>query len=206
MVTGIDLAKEQLRVAAGMPLSFRQEEVRWYGSAIECRIYAEDPDNDFLPTTGRIVSYREPSGPGVRVDSGVAEGDQVPIYYDPLIAKLIVWGRTRSEAIARMQRALREYTVAGVKTTIPFHLAVMSNERFVEGRLSTHFIPEEFAKSARSGEPVEKHLLTAMALFACAIDRQRQQPYSCRAGGATGTFSAWKLVGRRLAMEKHRVQ
>ncbi|MBC7186178.1 MAG: acetyl-CoA carboxylase biotin carboxylase subunit [Calditrichaeota bacterium] len=202
MVTGIDLVKEQLRVAAGLPLSFRQEEVHWRGAAIECRIYAEDPENDFLPSTGTVSSYREPGGPGVRVDSGIGQGDQISIHYDPLIAKLIVWGQTRAEAIARMRRALSEYTIMGVKTTIPFHLALMANPRFVEGRLSTHFIQEEFAQQTMEAAPTDRQLLAAMASLACILDSQRQQ--SARPSDNTSPrMGAWKLAGRRRAIEKY---
>ncbi|MCR4438015.1 MAG: acetyl-CoA carboxylase biotin carboxylase subunit [bacterium] len=202
MVTGIDLVKEQLRVAAGLPLTFRQEEVRWHGAAIECRIYAEDPYNDFLPSTGTVSSYREPAGPGVRVDSGIGQGDQISIHYDPLIAKLVVWGQTRAEAIARMRRALSECTIMGVRTTIPFHLAVMANPRFVEGRLSTHFIQEEFAKQKAEPAPADRQLLAAMASLACMLESQRQ--VSPRpSDSASPRMGAWKIAGRRRALETY---
>ncbi|HVS21940.1 MAG TPA: acetyl-CoA carboxylase biotin carboxylase subunit, partial [Pyrinomonadaceae bacterium] len=111
LVTGFDLVREQINVAAGAPLSFKQDEVRWLGHAIECRVYAEDPENNFFPSPGKITWLRVPSGPGIRDDSGVTEGDEVSIYYDPMISKLAVWGRTRAEAIDRMRRALDEYAV-----------------------------------------------------------------------------------------------
>ncbi len=145
MVTGIDIVKEQIRIAAGLPLSFAQDDVRVNGSAIECRINAEDPLNGFAPTPGRIQAYHPPGGAGIRVDSGVYSSYTIPPFYDPLLSKLIVWGRDRSEAIARMQRALFEYTIMGVMTNIPFHRAVMSNERFVRGELGTHFVDREVA-------------------------------------------------------------
>ncbi len=119
--TGIDLVREQLRVAAGLPLSVTQEEVEFRGHAIEARISAEDPANRFLPASGTIAALREPSGPGVRVDSGLYDGMSVPLYYDPLLAKLICWGQDREQAIARMRRAIEEYIIAGVRTTMPFH-------------------------------------------------------------------------------------
>lgn len=202
LVTGIDLVKEQLRVAAGLPLRFSQEEVTWRGAAMECRIYAEDPENNFLPSCGTVVSYSEPSGPGVRVDSGITEGDQVPVYYDPLIAKLITWGMDRTEAIARMRRALGEYTIVGVKTTIPFHLALMDNMRFRRGELSTHFVQEEFGLQFRLPKPTEEELLAAMAVFSCVLERKaRARPTSAGAQAQTAV-SPWKLAGRRLAAEK----
>lgn len=143
MVTGVDIVKEQIRIASGLPLSIKQEEVRWNGWAIECRINAEDPLNDFVPTPGKIKSYHSPGGIGIRVDSGVYTHYTVPPFYDSLISKLIVWGRDRNEAIMRMRRALYEYIIVGVKTNIPFHKAVMENPRFVKGELGTHFIDSE---------------------------------------------------------------
>jgi len=126
-VTGVDLVKEQLRIAAGRRLSLRQEDVRMRGWAIECRITAEDPYNNFRPSLGRIVGLYEPSGPGVRVDSGVHEGFEISPYYDSLIGKLVAWGETRGEAILRMRRALEEYRIIGIKTTIPFHQELMNS-------------------------------------------------------------------------------
>jgi len=143
MVTGIDIVKEQLRIASGLRLSFTQEQVLMTGSAIECRINAEDPLSDFVPTPGRIRTYHAPGGIGIRVDSGVYAGYEIPPFYDPMISKLIAWGRDRNEAIARMQRALYEYIITGPKSNIPFHKAVMENPRFVKGDLSTHFIDRE---------------------------------------------------------------
>jgi len=150
--TGIDLVQEQLRIAAGLPLSFMQEQVEFRGAAIECRISAEDPENRFLPATGTVQGLQEPSGPGVRVDSGMYSGLQVPLFYDPLLAKLIVWGQDRQQAIARMRRALAEYRVMGVRTTLPFERWLMENPRFVAGDLSTDFIAEEWDTRARGEE------------------------------------------------------
>ena len=143
MVTGIDIVKEQITVADGQRLGFRQSDVRLNGWAIECRINAEDPANNFAPSPGKLRHYRSPGGIGVRVDSGVHASYSIPPTYDPMISKLIVWGRDRQEAILRMRRALYEYIIVGVKTNIPFHKAVMENPRFVAGELSTHFITDE---------------------------------------------------------------
>jgi pyruvate carboxylase subunit A len=143
MVTGIDIVKEQIRIASGLPLSIEQEEVRLNGWAIECRINAEDPLNDFVPSPGRIKDYRPPGGIGIRVDSGVYTHYTIPPFYDSMISKLIVWGRDRNEAVIRMRRALDEFVIAGVKNNIPFHKAVMENPRFVRGELGTHFIERE---------------------------------------------------------------
>jgi pyruvate carboxylase subunit A len=143
MVTGVDIVKEQIRIASGLPLSIKQKDVRMRGSAIECRINAEDPLNDFVPTPGKIRGYHAPGGTGIRVDSGVYASYTIPPFYDPMIAKLIAWGRDRDEAITRMRRALYEYSIVGIKNNIPFHKAVMENPRFIKGDLGTHFIDSE---------------------------------------------------------------
>ena len=151
-VTGIDLVQEQFRVAAGLPLSFTQEEVTLRGAAIEARISAEDPDNRFLPATGTVQALQEPSGPGVRVESSMYAGLQVPLFYDPLLSKLIVWGRDRAHAIARMRRALDEYQVIGVRTTLPFARWLMEHPRYLAGDMSTDFIAEEW-ETRKTMEP-----------------------------------------------------
>ena len=143
MVTGIDIVKEQIRIASGQPLSVKQEEVFARGWAIECRINAEDPLNNFAPSPGKLKGYRSPGGIGIRVDSGVYTRYTIPSIYDPMISKLIAWGKDRQEAITRMRRALYEYIISGVKTNIDFHKAVLENPRFVDGDLSTHFIANE---------------------------------------------------------------
>ncbi|MFH0730396.1 MAG: acetyl-CoA carboxylase biotin carboxylase subunit [Pseudomonadota bacterium] len=143
MVTGVDIVKEGIRIAAGLPLSFEQKDIQMIGNAIECRINAEDPLNDFVPTPGKIMHYHAPGGAGVRVDSGVYGSYEIPPYYDPMISKLIVWDRNRDEVIKRMRRSLWEYVVSGPKNNIPFHKAMMENSRFIRGDLSTHFIEEE---------------------------------------------------------------
>jgi pyruvate carboxylase subunit A len=142
IVTGVDLAKEQLRVASGEELSYKQSDIQQRGWAIECRLNAEDPLNNFTPSPGKLRRYRSSGGPGVRVDSGVHTGFTITPFYDSLISKLTVWGRDRNEAIARMKRALYEYIIVGVTTNIPFHKAVMNNEYFRRGELTTHFIED----------------------------------------------------------------
>lgn len=143
MVTGVDIVKEQIKIASNLPMSIKQEDVHINGWAIECRINAEDPLNEFAPSPGKLKGYRSPGGIGIRVDSGVHTRYTIPTIYDPMISKLIAWGRDRNEAIIRMRRALYEYIILGVKTNIPFHKAVMENERFVTGELGTHFIDRE---------------------------------------------------------------
>ena len=166
LVTGIDLVREQIRVAAGEQLSFTQDDIRMNGHAIECRIYAEDPENDFMPGPGRITRLRIPHGPGVRDDGGVYEGGEVSIFYDPMISKFAVHGRNRREAIGRLRRALREYEIGGIKTTLPFFREVAEDEEFIAGRLDTGFIPR-FNERRRSGSRDE--ITEDMAVIAAAV-------------------------------------
>jgi len=142
MVTGIDIVREQLRVAGGLPLSVDQRDVRPRGHAIECRIYAEDPDRNFLPSTGRISAFDIPSGPGVRVDAGIAPGSTVSVHYDPMLGKVIVWDHDRPHAIARMLRALGELRVEGVRTTRDVLLKVIDSPEFRAGRLHTRLLED----------------------------------------------------------------
>jgi acetyl-CoA carboxylase biotin carboxylase subunit len=145
MVTGIDIVKEQIRIARGRCLRYQQEDIHRNGWAIECRINAEDPYNNFIPSTGRITHTLLPTGPGVRVDTGVYIGFEVSPYYDSLISKLIVWGETRGEAILRMRRALEEYKILGVRNNIPFHQRLMDSHRFMGGQYDTRFVEERFS-------------------------------------------------------------
>jgi acetyl-CoA carboxylase biotin carboxylase subunit len=144
MVTGIDLAKEQISIAAGNKLSFTQDDVEWRGHAIECRIYAEDPFNGFLPDTGKITYLREPAGKGVRIDSGIENNSEISIYFDPMLSKLIAWGKNREEALNRMDRALQDYKITGLRTIIPFLIAVMRNPVFRDEYFDTGFIQNAF--------------------------------------------------------------
>jgi len=144
MITGVDLVEAQIRVAAGEPLPFSQEDIKKSGHAVECRIYAEDPVDNFLPSTGTLLRHRIPSGPGVRVDAGVEEGGAVTISYDPMISKLSVHAPTREKAIHKMIRALSEYEISGCKTTIPFCDFTMRHEAFISAEYDTHFVPDHF--------------------------------------------------------------
>ncbi|HEY5903735.1 MAG TPA: acetyl-CoA carboxylase biotin carboxylase subunit, partial [Anaerolineales bacterium] len=144
-VTGVDIVAEQLRIARGRQLSYTQDQVTFSGHAIECRINAEDPFNNFLPSTGRITHSLLPTGPGVRIDTGVYPGFEITPYYDPMIAKLIVWGETRAQAILRMRRALEEYRIVGVRTNVPFHQMMMDSHRFMAGQYDTRFVEERFS-------------------------------------------------------------
>jgi len=169
LVTGVDLVREQINVAAGSPLSFAQQDIKLEGHAIECRIYAEDPSNGFLPSPGRIIRLRIPQGPGVRDDGGVYEGAEVSIYYDPMISKFAVYGSTRSEAIDRMRRALSEYQIAGVRTTLPFFRRIMVDEEFVAGRLDTGFITRFFERESQSGPNDQGAEIGDLAVIAAAL-------------------------------------
>jgi acetyl-CoA carboxylase, biotin carboxylase subunit len=166
-VTGIDLVKQQIKIAEGMPLEYTQEQLIQRGHSIECRIYAEDPDNNFMPSPGKIYKISEPLGLGVRTDGYVYEGYEIPIYYDPLISKLIVWGGNRDEAIRRMRRALYEYKITGVKTSIKFLERIMNNRDFIDGNYDTHFIEKNQAfLMANDSSPA----ISDMVLIAAYID------------------------------------
>ena len=143
IITGIDLVKQQIAIAAGESLPFEQKDLSIRGHAIECRINAEDPLNNFAADPGKIIRYRSPGGPGIRVDSGIHMGYMIPPNYDSMIAKLCAWDSTRIEAIKRMRRAISEYIILGIRTTLPLHYAIMNNQQFVEGNTHTHFLQEE---------------------------------------------------------------
>ena len=149
MITGVDLIKEQIRVAAGKRLAYQQKDITCRSHSIECRINAEDPDNNFIPSPGKVTEYHSPGGPGVRVDSHLYKGYTIPPYYDSLIAKIIVHAEDRKSAILRMKRALEEYIIEGIKTTIPFHLKVLDNGDFQKGEYSTKFIEEKLMNPIR---------------------------------------------------------
>jgi acetyl-CoA/propionyl-CoA carboxylase biotin carboxyl carrier protein len=142
-VTGVDIVREQVLIAAGQPLSFGQDDIRWHGHAIECRINAEDASKNFAPAPGTVAHYREPSGPGVRVDSGVLSGSEITPLYDPMVAKLIVWDADREKATRRMARALKEFEIEGVKTLIPFHKAIMASEQWAKGETCRDLIEDK---------------------------------------------------------------
>ena len=178
MVTGIDLVKAQIRIAQGEPLAFRQEDLRQRGHAIECRVYAEDPDAGFLPSPGTILALRVPGGPGVRDDSGVYEGWTVPIDYDPLLSKLVVWAESRDEALRRMRRAVAEYRVVGVKTTLSLFERVLAHPAFVAGDFDTSFLDTALpAGKSRRGREVE------IAVAAAAISAYEERRAARRSPG-----------------------
>lgn len=200
LVTGFDLVREQINVAAGQPLSFNQSEVQWKGHAIECRVYAEDPDNNFFPSPGQITFLRVPAGPGIRDDSGVSEGDEVSIHYDPMISKLAAWGRTRAEAIDRMRRALDEYAVGGIKTTLPFFREILRDEEFIAAHLDTGFISRFNERREREhAEGTQASSLPQdIAVIAAALTYAQAQ--RAPAPNHHEQQSKWKQAGRQAAL------
>lgn len=203
LVTGFDLVREQINVAAGAPLSFKQEDVKWNSHAIECRVYAEDPDNNFFPSPGRITFLRVPNGPGIRDDSGVSAGDEVSIHYDPMISKLAAWGRTRDEAIGRMRRALDEYAVGGIKTTLPFFREIIRDQEFIDAKLDTGFIPrfnERRERPHHAGGSQASSLQRDIAIIAAALAYADAQ----RVGSSNHQppQSKWKIAGRTAAVNQ----
>jgi acetyl-CoA carboxylase biotin carboxylase subunit len=203
LVTGIDLVREQITVANREALSFTQADVSWRGHAIECRVYAEDPANNFLPSPGHISYLQVPSGPGIRDDSGVELNSEVSIHYDPLISKLAAWGRTRNEAIDRLRRALDEYEVGGIKTTLPFFREIVRDEEFKSARLDTGFISrfnerQERARSlAPEDEDAQEQMRRDIAVIAASIHYatlQREATFSNQSPG--DSQNRWKMSSR----------
>ena len=199
MVTGIDLVKSQIEIASGLPLAFRQQDIKPNGCSLQCRIYAEDPDNEFMPSPGKILHLRVPSGGlGIRDDNGIYEGYEVPMDYDPLLSKLITWGQTRNEAIHRMLRALSEYQVYGIRTTVPFFKRILRHPLFFAGDYNTHFIPNMEKEKVRD-KPQDE----LVALIAAGIKSY------CESKGGLGyrqrkQASNWKTQGRWHSLNKGR--
>lgn len=205
LVTGIDLVREQINVAAGAQLSFTQDDVRWEGHAIECRVYAEDPENNFFPSPGRITFLRVPAGPGIRDDGGVSEGADVSIHYDPMISKLAAWGRTREEAIDRLRRALDEYAVSGIKTTLPFFRQLVRDQEFIVGRLDTGFISRFMERHAVEHQDTVSSVSEArtkqdLAIVAAAIDRALRQGSTIDTPTAHES-NGWRAAGRAALLQ-----
>ena len=200
LVTGIDLVREQIRVAWGEKLSFTQEEISWDKHAIECRVYAEDPENNFLPSPGRITRLRVPQGNGVRDDGGIYEGSEISIYYDPMISKLAVVGRDRREAIDRLRRALREYEVGGIKTTLPFFREIVEDEEFIAGNLDTGFIPR-FNKR-RKNEKINTEVRDLAVIASVLSFSEKQKTPLNGTGEVKRQESRWAMTGRLAAFQK----
>jgi acetyl-CoA carboxylase biotin carboxylase subunit len=200
LVTGIDIVKEQIRIARGRKLRYTQDDITLTGAAIECRINAEDPYNNFIPSTGRIAHVQLPTGPGVRVDTGVYSGFEITPYYDSLIAKLVCWGESRGEAILRMRRALEEYRIMGVKTTIPFHQRIMDSHRFLAGNFDTRFVEERFSLEQMEEHKADQSEIAAI-LATLAAHRRAQHNAQIVQRGERDT-SNWKWVGRYERMHR----
>jgi len=194
LTTGLDLVHLQIRIANGEKLPFKQEDIQIRGHAIECRIYAEDPDNNYFPSPGKITLLLAPSGPGIRRDSGMYEGWNVPIDYDPLLAKLIGYGTDREQAIMRLRRALYEYFVAGIKTNISLFQRILRDDDFVAGRLDTGYLDRLLTRAgSKSGQHEEETQIAAVAAALFAVLEPAAAPNVSTAGAQA---SQWKQVGR----------
>lgn len=189
MITGIDLVKEQIRVARGEKLSFKQEDLKINGHSVEVRVYAEDPTNNFLPDIGKLVTYRRPQGTGIRVDDGMEEGMDIPIYYDPMISKLVTWGKDREEAMDRMIRAIDEYRISGVETTLSFCRFVLEHSAFRSGNFDTHFISKYFKPEMLKSARKEEEEIAAM-VGSEWFSNQKKSPKTVAVAGG---ISAWKM-------------
>jgi acetyl-CoA carboxylase biotin carboxylase subunit len=188
MITGLDLVKEQIKIARGEALSYKQEDLTINGHAIELRVYAEDPLNNFLPDIGTLQTYQTPKGNGVRVDDGFEQGMEIPIYYDPMIAKLITYGATRTEAIARMVRAIDEYDITGIQTTLSFGKFVMQHDAFTSGKFDTHFVSKYFnANSLKTDNEIEAML----AALTAVIQLKKQKKIITAEAQLIGTETNW---------------
>jgi acetyl-CoA carboxylase biotin carboxylase subunit len=198
LVTGYDLVHAQLRVAAGEPLPFTQSSLVQRGHAVECRVYAEDPANGFVPSTGVLRVYRPPRGPGIRVDSGVVEGSEVTVHYDPMLAKVITWGEDRAGALRRMDWALAHFPILGVRTNLGFLRRLIAHPEFAAGRLHTHFL-EEHPIAATPGEPPDAALASAAMALSAGPAQRRAAADSRRPAGPWLDGGAWRLGECRRA-------
>jgi acetyl/propionyl-CoA carboxylase alpha subunit len=196
LVTGVDLVHAQMLVAAGRPAPFTQASLTQRGHAIEVRICAEDPSNNFAPCPGRIDSVRLPGGPWVRVDGALYPGYEVPIHYDPMIAKLVVWGHDRPAAVARMKRALGELTITGIRTNIPFFIQVMRHAPFVDGDYDTGYIERYLGTEIRMDDGSKARIGAIAAALATYKDEQDRAGRMSPAGGEGTDPSAWSMAGR----------
>lgn len=174
MITGIDLVEEQIKIARGEKLSFKQEDITINGHALELRVYAEDPLNDFLPSTGTLTKYQKPTGEGIRVDDGYTEGMAIPVYYDPMIAKLITHGNNRTEAIQKMKTAIAGYQIEGVQTTLPFGNFVMEHEAFLSGRFDTQFVQKYYSPEKLLAQQKSKAALAALIALKYWLQKQNE--------------------------------
>jgi acetyl/propionyl-CoA carboxylase alpha subunit len=201
LVTGVDLVKEQIRIARGRQMTPTESVLQPRGWAIECRINAEDPYANFMPSTGKITTLITPSGPGVRVDGGVYAGSEITPYYDSMIAKLITWGETRSEAMLRMRRALSEYTIMGLKHNIPFHINLLNSFKFIAGQIHTKFVEENFSMTTYETEVTDAEYELA-AIAATLYEHRKRQLAAQVVAPAKRDASNWKWVSRWERLQK----
>ncbi|MEP2771887.1 MAG: acetyl-CoA carboxylase biotin carboxylase subunit [Fulvivirga sp.] len=190
-ITGIDLVKEQIRIAEGEALPFAQEDLKFKGHAIELRVYAEDPSNNFLPDIGKLETYNRPQGPGVRVDDGFEQGMDIPIHYDPMIAKLVTFADTRELAIKRMLRAIAEYDISGIETTLAFGEFVLNHESFVSGKFDTKFVENYFTPEKLKGKNAKEEQEIAGVLAAMLV-KETKQGVEQSTQSNTGSQNKWK--------------
>jgi acetyl-CoA carboxylase, biotin carboxylase subunit len=190
LITGIDLVKEQIKIAQGEVLSIKQEDLSILGHSIEVRVYAEDPRNNFLPDIGTLNTYVRPQGPGIRVDDGFEQGMEIPIYYDPMIAKLTTFGKDREEAILRMKRAIEEYQISGIETTLPFCLYVMEHEAFTSGKFDTNFVNKYFTPEVLNTKPDADE--EALAAFMSGVLLTKRKANQVQPQQASARQSNWK--------------
>ncbi|RME68529.1 MAG: acetyl/propionyl-CoA carboxylase subunit alpha, partial [Alphaproteobacteria bacterium] len=205
LVTGIDLVEQMIRVAYGEALPFAQADIALDGWAVESRVYAEDPYRNFLPSIGRLVRYRQPDGAHVRVDTGVVEGSEISMFYDPMIAKLVTWGKTRDQAIERQRTALDRYYIRGIAHNIHFLAAVMAHPRFCEGRLTTGFIAEEYPDGFAGAptSPETRDQLIAVAAAVNALERWRESEISGQVNGPPHARTEWVV---ELDKQRHAIR
>jgi acetyl/propionyl-CoA carboxylase alpha subunit len=196
MITGLDLVKEQIRVAAGEKLSFSQEDLSIHGHAIELRVCAEDPYQQFLPNVGQVLTYLTPQGPGIRVDDCMESGMEIPIYYDNMLAKLIAWAPTREEAIQRLRRAIEEYVVVGIETTLSFGEFVLTHEAFLKGDFDTHFIAQYFKPEEGPASTLSEQELSWLVAGAALLYEQGKK--ASKPVSASSSQSAWQQNRRQL--------
>lgn len=194
LCTGVDLVHQQIRIASGEKLSFKQEDLKQRGHAIECRIYAEDPTNNFLPCSGKILFLKEPKGPGVRHDCGIYNGWEVPIYYDPILAKLIVWAETRDQACRRILAALDDYVILGIRTSINFLKDIVGHPEFRAGRTNTSFIKNHFERWQESAKGEEKKILALAAAAFVSINSMHPKEMIAL-GSQKEVYSPWQSLG-----------
>lgn len=199
-VVGVDLVAEQIKIASGFPMSKNFNDIRQRGHAIECRIYAEDAKNNFMPSIGNILYYREPTGPGVRVDSGVIQNSEVGIDYDPILAKLIVWGQDREVARARMIRALNDYKILGIRHSIRYLADIIAHEKYISGETYTNFIDKNFSDWSDSSDANLETALAAAAII--NANRKNQQPGFGNGRMASQAYSPWQTLGAWRIGEK----